>query len=172
MSDTNTESNPFGSPNAEEGGDDDEFVIPEEIIKDVPLGFYAAKLISLENKVSQAGNKMWVWVWALTKPIRQPRETEPELAKRAEHCGDEVTNYTALTAAAMFKLRETFAVLGIEQVAGAKLNKAELIGSRAILELEKKEYRGEFSANIKGMKAHPDGPKPTGDEAPKDQIPF
>ena len=133
-------SSPFGSP------DDDDFSIdiPSDLGKGkfyVAEGEHEATLIDLVSAVSNAGNPMLVWTYAITG---------------GDSAGTEMKNFTALTDAAMWKLTETFDALGVEYAPGekVKLNPSELTGTTVTLVIEDSEYQGQVRSSIALVKSH------------------
>lgn len=79
----------------------------------IPAGEYAARLVALETSYSQAGNKMWVWDFAL---LNSPIDTGT------------MRLWTALTPAAMWKVIETLTALGLGSAGEpAKFNKSDAL---------------------------------------------
>lgn len=163
---------PFGKP-----ADDEEFSLDLTDVSsgyNIPAGDYPAKVVSIEQGQSKAGNPMFTWVFALIGD---------------KFPGREFKNFTALTPAAMFKVAETLQALDVG-AAGKVVNfkKADVLNKQVMLQIEDDEYNGEKSSRIKKVKRHPDGPKvvkgaagggeppvPTGSKKKKindEEIPF
>ena len=142
-------SNPFGSPSDE--NDNFEVDLPEADSGgsdfSIPAGDYPARVIDLDHQTSKAGNPMWVWTFGICK---------------GEHEGKEFRTYTALSAAAMWKLNEVVVALGLGKPGSrAKFTKQEAIGKYATISLEDDEYNGVKRSSITKVM-----PAKAGDEAP------
>lgn len=132
--------NPFGAP-PKEGESDDVFSV--EVGADtgfrVTAGKQPLKLIDLAKSTSKAGNPMWVWNFVVL------------LGKDA---GKEIKVFTALTAAAMWKVRETlaaFRIPGSEGGAAAKFKRSDVIGKYIIGEIEDSTFDGRPASNVAKM---------------------
>jgi hypothetical protein len=132
-------SNPFGAPREE---DDDSFEVQlpsdeEEASKwVVPEGEYDARVVGLEKEESNAGNPMYVWEFELLGP--------------GELKGRTFKSWTALTPAAMWKVREVLEALGLgESGKKAKFTKKDAIGRRCTLDIQDDEYEGKLRSTVK-----------------------
>lgn len=130
-------SNPFGTP-PKEGESDDVFSVgvPTDNGFRVQKGKQPLKLVDLGKSVSRANNPMWVWTFVVL------------LGKDA---GRELKVFTALTAAAMWKLRETLAavqVKGAEGGAAAKFKRSDVIGKYVMADVEDTMYEGRPASNV------------------------
>ena len=138
-------SNPFGRPAAgKEAEDVFEVQVPEGdgdflIDEDEVIG----RVVSLEKATSEAGNPMWTWTFAVNE---------------GKNAGKELRSYTALTPAAMWKLREMLEALGLGEAGGtAKFTKKDAIGRLCVLHLEPDTYKGVKRSTIASVSPHPDG---------------
>lgn len=132
--------NPFGTP-PKEGEADDVFSVDVPVDQGfrVQAGRQPLKLVDLSKGTSQASNPMWIWTFVIL------------LGKDA---GRELKVFTALTAAAMWKLRETLAALrvaGAEGGAAAKFKRSDVIGRYVIAEITDAMYKGQKSSNVDKM---------------------
>lgn len=126
---------PFGTP----AESDDTFSV--EAIEDtgyrIEKGKYVGKLIDLQKGTSKAANPMWIWVFVLLN---------------GPGAGRELKVWTALTSAAMWKLAEVLAALGLGQTGKAtQFKKSEAIGKLAILDVVDDEYQGKKSSKVENM---------------------
>jgi hypothetical protein len=117
---------------------------PEETGRTIPDGEYLAKVISVEQQTSQAGNPMLVFDFTLVE---------------GDYAGRQFRTYVALTQAAMFKVEEMVNALGIKGNPGSDvtISVADVINTLAVLHIEKQEYNGETRSQIKRMAAPPAG---------------
>lgn len=132
----------------EDAGDDYmvDFSISEDDFKEIEEGDYPGRLIKLESAKSQAGNPMYVWTYVITK---------------GEHQGEELINRTAITPAAMWKLKETLIALGIQAVNGVyNFQPKDVLNKNVILEVRLQDYEGTSRPNI--SKVLPVGARNTG----------
>lgn len=126
--------NPFGAPVA---GADDDFNIDmgEDSGFRIKKGKYPARVVGLDKGTSQAGNPMWIWTFAIIA---------------GEYAGKEFKTWTALTAAAMWKLREVLMALKLSQDGKtSKFKKSDAIGKNITLDIEDDEYNGRPSSTVK-----------------------
>lgn len=124
--------NPFGAP--VEADDTFEVELTEDEGYRVPKGKYPAKCVSLEKATSQSGNPMWVWEFVIT---------------HGKYAGRSFKLWTALTASAMWKLRETLEGLGLGKGgAKAQFKKTDAINRPCTVELEDSEYQGRKQSSI------------------------
>jgi hypothetical protein len=117
-----SQQDPFGSP-------DDEFETDLQIESDLPNGVYPAKVADIRKQESKKGNPMWVFDFVISD---------------GPHAGSEVPCFCALTPAALWKLGDVVRGLGVpvETVNGkpkVKFNRADLIGNRVFIGVEKSE---------------------------------
>ena len=139
-------SNPFGKAPAAGKEAEDVFSveIPEGdgdflIDEDEVIG----RVVGLEKATSEANNPMWVWSFAVNE---------------GKNSGKELRSYTALTPAAMWKLREMLEALGLGE--GGKVSsfsKKDAIGRLCVLHLEPDTYKGVKRSTIASVSPHPDG---------------
>ena len=99
-----------------------------------PEGSYLVKVSGVEQQTSQSGNPMLVWDLVIA---------------RGEHAGFSVTMWTALTPAAMWKVREVFRALGFREDK-LRVRLAELIGKTMKVTLEHDEYNGSPVVRVAG----------------------
>lgn len=132
--------NPF-----EADTDSDEiFEINEEYVepKQIEPGKYPARLIDLEKSKSKAGNDMYVWTFAL--------ESDPSGDPWC--AGREFKIYTALTAAAMFKVNETLLALDLAKIENgnvvAKFKKSDAINKKCLLAIDMEEGKGQYAGRM------------------------
>lgn len=117
------------------------FSISEEDFKEMQEGMYNAILIKVTKGESKAKNPMYSWTYAITE---------------GESSGEELMNFTAITPAAMWKLKETLVGLGIEPVNGLYNFKAVdhttdpigVINRKVTLSVLNQEYNGQVRASI------------------------
>lgn len=119
----------------EDAGDFAEsFSVEEEVFKEIEEGRYPGRLISVEAAKSKAGNKMYVWTYAITK---------------GEFQGTELINRTALTPNAMWKLKETLVALDVKPVNGVyNFTPGNVLNKDVVLDVELQEYEGKTSPSI------------------------
>lgn len=135
--------NPFGTP----AEDDDHFEVdlPEDDGSGfmVPEGDYIGCLVDLEKGFSQAGNPMWTWTFKLVQ---------------GEQEGREFKLFTALTPAAMWKVREVIEALGLGTAGKtSKWKKSDAIGRMCTLTMVDDEYQGVKRSSINKTTPHPGG---------------
>ena len=125
---------PFGTPGTE---DDDDFSVDglDEVSSFyVPPNKYRAKVIELTKEVSKQGNPMWVWTFAIV---------------HGDQSGKELKVWTALTAAALWKLVEVLDALKLGHVDGkAKFKKNDVINKECYIVVEDSEYNGRKTSTI------------------------
>lgn len=142
---TGPNSSPFGkntskSSAAEETFDAD---LPEDTGFVIDADEVIGRVIDVEKGTSQSNNPMWTWFFAVNE---------------GPHAGKELRTYTALTPAAMWKLREVCEALGLgEGGKTAKFTKKDAIGRLCVLNLEVQEYKGVKRSSIVSCTPHPDG---------------
>lgn len=129
--------NPFGAPPAA-GADDDLFSVdvPVDSGYRVKAGKQPLKLISLTKGTSQAKNPMWIWEFVIL--------IGPD-------AGKQLKMWTALTAAAMWKLREVmkaFKLPGAEGGAQAKFKRSEIIGKYVMADVVDDSFEGRPNSKI------------------------
>lgn len=165
MSGNNT---PFGDPNAADG---EVFEIDDELdeaLQEDPNekwrmdeGDYRARVVDITQGTSKAGNAMWTWTWAIVS---------------GKYAGRELTLWTALTAKAMFKLREAVEAIGVWKPGQKlRLKPSDIIGKEASLKVIMEEYNGRESAKIESVSALDDGAPSVGHNPQTgndDDIPF
>lgn len=140
MSDT-----PFGGP----GDEDDEFVIEEGLDEDtggqyyVGEGTYRAKVVEVVKGESKAGNPMWTWTLTVVG------------GGDKQYHGKELRTWTALTPAAMWKLREVLVALGLakEGEKGVRFKGSDAIGKECQITVEDGEYGGRKTSNVAKLEA-------------------
>lgn len=128
--------NPFGSPEGAGEGLEEDFSIdlPEDKGFRIKAGKYPGKLISLDKGTSKAGNPMWIFTFVILA---------------GEAAGKEFRVYAALTAAAMWKLRETLEGLGLGKGgAVSSFKKKDAVGKLVKLTIEDTEYNGKPNSQI------------------------
>jgi len=117
------------------------FSVHEDDFKEMPAGDYSARLIKVESKKSGAGNPMYAWTYVILD---------------GEFVGEEMMNFTALTPAAMWKLKETLIGLGIKPVNGVynfkpvdhTTDPQGVINKQVVLVVEIQEYKNQMRASI------------------------
>lgn len=123
------------------------FSIGADEVEGIKPGIYDAKLIKVEPSVSKtSGNQMYVWTYVIIS---------------GQHAGEELINYTALTPAAMFKLRETLHALNIQPVNGVynfqpvdhSMDTNGVLNKVVRLDVVLQEYEGSESPSIKKVLA-------------------
>lgn len=129
--------NPFGTP-PKEGDADDVFSVDVPVDNGfrVQKGKQPLKLIDLGKQTSSKGNPMWVWTFAILL---------------GADAGKEIKVFTALTAAAMWKLRETlsaFNIKGAEGGAAAKFKRSDVIGRYVIADIDDSTFEGRPASNV------------------------
>lgn len=150
------EENPFGSPAEDEN--DDDFTLGDDPLDGgssnfmIPAGDYLVACADVVKGTSSNDNPMWTWDFVLwenqgIKGLKDPGENRGKVFK----------NFTALTPAAMWKVKETLEALGIaaqgEKVA---FKKASAIGRLAIATFVDDEYKGVKRSSITNMRPHPE----------------
>jgi len=157
-------SNPFGAP---QENDDDEFDV--DLGEDngggllLPTGYYEAVLTDLDKGQSNAGNPMWVWQLRLTGNLAQKVGGNASGKMKIEP-GDQKLNgrefriYTAITPAAMWKLRETLLAFGLStgKEKNSKFKKADAIRRMCIVHLVDDEYQDVKRSSVKKALPHPE----------------
>ena len=102
--------------------------------QDPTPGDYEAKLVNLEKAHSKAGNPMWVWHFKLDG---------------GAFSGYQYRYYTAVTPAAMWKVAQVVAALGLSADGQtARFSKSDAIGKPALLRLEEETWDGQKRLNI------------------------
>lgn len=97
-------------------------------------GAYRARCIELEQSISQAGNPMFIWTFVLT---------EGKFASR------ELKVWTAITAAAMWKVAECVQALGIGQIGQVvKFKRSDVINRECGVIIEQQEYNNKPRSSI------------------------
>lgn len=149
----------FGSP-PKDGEADDVFSVdvPVDSGFRVQKGKQPLKLIDLAKGTSKASNPMWIWTFVVL------------LGKDA---GKELKSYTALTAAAMWKLRETLAAFRLGGASGgeqAKFKRSDVIGKFVMADIEDASYEGRPSSNIAKLYPVADADIPRIDAAAKQAL--
>ena len=126
--------------------------------RDPSPGDYEATLSDLEKSFSKAGNPMWVWHFKLNG---------------GSFTGYTYRYYTAVTPAAMWKVAQVVAALGLSQDGKtANFTKSDAIGKPALLRLEEETWDGQTRINISEiMPTRQSTPTPAA-AAPNDAVPF
>jgi len=130
-----------GDPFGPEMADQDEAFevdLPEEEEQDftIPAGMYTAGVADVVKSTSNAGNPMWIWHFQIME---------------GEHEGHVLRLYTALTPAAMWKLREVIEATGLGQGGQtSKFSRQDAIGKKCMLSVVDDEYQGTKRSSIDG----------------------
>jgi len=104
----------------------------------IPDGDYVVSCVDIEQSISQAQNPMIIWTFAI---------------KDGEHKGKEFKSFTALTAAAMWKVAETVAALGIGSVGTkVKFTRPDVVGRECIAKIEVGEYKSQKRSQIANVR--------------------
>lgn len=148
------EDNPFGAPEEEEA--DDEFSLNGPLDGDsdfrYPEGLYVVACSDVEKSVSSNENPMWVWSLKLWDNV----DNIKNVLSPGEHRGKEIKNFTAITAAAMWKLREMVEGLLLgKKGENLKFKKADAIGRLCVVELQDDEYKGVKRSSIAKVYPYP-----------------
>lgn len=132
--------NPFSKPDVEESEDifDVDLSEASDSKYHIPEGFYRVRCVDVIPDISQAGNNMWVWTFAVTK---------------GKHQGTELKTWTALTARALWKLVEVGEALKLDVIDGRvrfRKSKPENnpIGRECYVKVIDSEYQGRISSKI------------------------
>lgn len=129
-----TNDNPFGTPSEEADEVFDTGDMGEDTGFRIAKGKHPAKLIGLDRSTSQAGNPMWVFTFVI---VAGPA------------AGKEMKVWCALTAAAMWKLRETLEGLGLAgDGKSSKFSKKDALGKLVTLDVEDDTYKGRPSSKV------------------------
>lgn len=123
---------PFGAPQ------DDEFAIDLTgqygNNRYIAPGMHLAQLTEVEKGTSRAGNDMWTWTFTVA---------------RGDYAGQTAKIWTALTAAAMFKLIEVVEALDLGSAnAPLRFRKADALGRYAVIEIKDDEYEGKKTSTL------------------------
>lgn len=128
---------PNPMPGASSSGAADAFEVDLTNVQDgytVPDGMYKARCIEVEQSVSQAGNPMFIWTFAITED---------------KYAGREFKSWTAITPAAMWKVAETVQALGVGQTGQVvRFKRADVLNKDCGLLIEADEYNGKPSSKI------------------------
>lgn len=117
-----------------------EFSVHEDDFDEIKEGRYPAKLIAVKAGKSKAGNQMYSWTFAIMGDAS---------------AGKELTTHTAITPAAMWKLKEILQALGVRPTNDGKYSFApsEVINREAILVIEMQEYEGKERPSIASVES-------------------
>ena len=131
---------PFGNAPTQETDDDDFNVdLPEDesLSFCIPEGPHMVEVANLEKATSEAGNNMWVWYLEVCE---------------GPHQDHELRVYTALTPAAMWKLREVLEALGLGQSGrSSKFKRQDAIGRKCWANVVDDEYKGVKRSSVDSL---------------------
>lgn len=93
-------------------------------------GQFILKLLDVKSSTSKNGNPMWVWDWAIVSGANGDDR----------HAGRQLTSYTALTDAALWKVEEHGVSLGLcNQGERLVFKRSDAVGRMVIADIEMKE---------------------------------
>jgi hypothetical protein len=132
------------------GYDDDDFEVPNDEANQsqTPEGVYVVQVMDVGKSVSKAGNDMYEWTFHIVCDEKGS----------ADYAGEELKVFTALSAAALWKLEETTVALGLGK-AGERgsFKRSDALGRQALAACKNQEYNGRTRLNIVELRAHPKG---------------
>lgn len=136
--------NPFGTPQEEDIFDltAEGVELGEETI--TPEGEYVGKCVDVTKGMSKAGNPMWIWDFTIVE---------------GSYAGEDFRLHTAITPAALWKLTETLAAMGLVDEAGKpiKFSKGDVINTLVTMEIVPDEYNGRKKASLNKISPYAGG---------------
>lgn len=124
-------SNPFETNTPVDGGDVfdlsdlDLDSVEDNDFSPIPPGEYVVRLLSLENKSTQKGDKMLVW--------------QMEVAT-GDHAKRQLFLRTVFTQKALFKLKQAVVAFGLWESGPLKLDPAKAVGALATAKVKRRNY--------------------------------
>lgn len=101
----------------------------------IPDGMYPMKCIDAEQGISASGNPQIVWTFAISD--------------NSSLSGREFKLWTAITAAAMWKVAEVVTALGIGAVGQrVKFSRSDVVGKMCNAQIEETTYKGNTRSSI------------------------
>lgn len=123
----------------------------------IPDGMYKVRCIGVEQSVSQSGNPMFTWQFVIVG---------------GEYAGREFRMWTAITAAAMWKVAEAVTALGVGQTGQVvKFNKSDVLNRECGAVIEQQEYKGNTSSSIRRLVSLADYNSAVAGAAPASVLP-
>lgn len=100
----------------------------------IPDGIYKVRCIDIVQDVSKGGNPMFVWTFEVVE---------------GDHTGFQSKVFTAITPAAMWKVAETVAAMGVGQEGQVvKFKRSDVVGKDCGALIEATEYNGQNRSQI------------------------
>lgn len=100
----------------------------------IPDGIYKVRCIDIVQDVSKGGNPMFVWTFEVVE---------------GDHAGFQSKVFTAITPAAMWKVAETVAAMGVGQEGQVvKFKRSDVVGKDCGALIEATEYNGQNRSQI------------------------
>lgn len=127
-----------------------------------PAGTAILQLADVRKQVSQNGNPMWVFEFAIVE--YQLVDGNGDVG---EWLGEILPVYCALTPNAMWKMSETMGALGIQRDENeplAKFKLSDVVNTQCLASLKHAEFNGQLRTEIDALRAHPDGAGTKGGE--------
>ena len=160
------------------GAGDEEFGFdmgPEEM---APEGLAIVQCTNLEKQHSRtSGKPMYVWTFVI-REYREPKDVGDS------YNGEELLVFTSLSSAAMWKMQETLAAMGVaipteedDAMRSVRFSRGDVLGVCALAALKHNTFEGRKRCQIDALRAHPDGAGTAMEmlepaEGPDSDIPF
>jgi hypothetical protein len=130
--------NPFG------GAGDDEFAVDMDnmISNSIAVGPQTIQLMNVTKDVSQRGNDMFVWEFAVAE---------------GKDSGKTAKLWTALSANALWKLEEVLNALGRPSRGKVAFRKPDVVGVLCVGVFAEDEFQGRKTSKLERLEPHPNG---------------